>query len=166
MRVVAETPHLLIRTWLETDLPGYAVLTGDDSEPQKYSPGLPACRAESELWRYQLELDRYGWSRWAVIYKKNDLLVGSCGFSPYGGEVEIGWRFLREYRGQELVVEALEALTRLGFQHFGFNRIISFSRTDNRFAQKVMAQIGMTLERFEGWSNCTVACYSLSRESR
>ncbi|WP_263081701.1 GNAT family N-acetyltransferase [Endozoicomonas sp. Mp262] len=164
MRVVAETPHLLIRTWLESDLAGYATLIGEDSELNQYSIEKPASRAETELWRYQLELDRYGWSRWAVEYKENSQLIGFCGFSPYGSDVEIGWKFLQEYYGRGLVIEALSAVTELGFQALGFERVISFSRPDNQFVQGVMEQIGMTLEQLEGWSNCTVARYSLSRE--
>ena len=83
MRVVVETPHLLIRTWQELDLQGYADLIGDEYEQLSgFSSEKPACRAETELWRYQLELDKRGWSKWAVVFKENCQLVGYCGFFP------------------------------------------------------------------------------------
>ncbi|OED41532.1 hypothetical protein ACH42_13590 [Endozoicomonas sp. (ex Bugula neritina AB1)] len=144
------------------DLKAYSAILGRESEDAQYSALVPSCRAESELWRYQVELDRLGWSRWAVVAKGDHKLIGYCGFSPYGDDVEMSWRFLPEFRGCGLILEAAEAVTNYGFGTLGFARIISFSVPDNNLAQGVMQQLGMSLECFEGWSSCIVARYSLS----
>ncbi|WP_330925421.1 GNAT family N-acetyltransferase [Candidatus Sororendozoicomonas aggregata] len=165
MRIVAETPHLIIRTWQESDLPDYAELLGDSIESTRYSEQGPDSRAETDLWRYQLEQDAHGWSRWAVVYKETNEFIGYCGFAPYHHDVEISWRFLPDFRGKGLVIEAIEALAKVGFETLGFDKIISFTSPDNLVTQGIMKQVGMTLDRIEGWSSFTIARYSLSKDS-
>ena len=162
MLVIAETPRLFIRSWLPKDLQAYAALLGEEVSGACFSALEPSCRAETELWRYQVELDKWGWSRWAVVSKDNHQLMGYCGFSPYGPNVEMSWRFLPEFRGVGLVLEAAEAVAKYGLETLGFERIISFTNPNNDFAQDVMQQLGMSLDCFEGWSSCTVARYSIS----
>ncbi len=163
MLIIADTPRLIIRTWQEIDLPDYASLLGETLSDNTGSDcSIPSSRAENELWCFQAEMDRRGWSRWAVELKEGRKLIGYCGFAPYGKDVELVWRFQPEFRGQGLVVEAAEAVAKLGFETFRFDQIISFTNPDNDFAQSVMLELGMTLECFEGWSSVTVARYSLT----
>ena len=162
MLIVTETPRLAIRTWQEQDLRAYGEIVGRDNLPERFSDVFPASKAETELWRYQLELDQRGWSRWAVIHKESRKLVGYCGFSSYGDQVELSWRFLPDYQGRGLVVEAVEAVAWLGFKRFGFDEIISYTTPDNEFAMNVIETLGMSLVGFEGWSNIIVARYRLT----
>ena len=162
MLIITDTPRLIVRHWQPEDLKAYAVLVNDDSEQDfSMTADEPGSQAQNELWRYQVEQDKWGWSRWAVVSKDNYRLVGYCGFAPYGKHVEMSWCFLPEYRGLGLVVEAAEAIARFGIDTLGFKKIISFAGANNEFAQDVMQHVGMTLDCFEGWSNCTVARYSL-----
>ena len=165
MLIIAETPRLLVRNWLPQDLKAYGALLGEEADDPHFSALEPSCRAETELWRYQTELDKWGWSRWAVISREDHKLIGCCGFSPYGKNVEMSWRFLPEFRGRGLVLEAAEAVAKYGLEKLGFERIISFTNPNNDFAQDVMQQLGMSLDCFEGWSSCTVARYSISLQS-
>jgi len=163
MRIVTETSHLIIRTWQESDFPNYATLIGDNpNDLNGFSDNGPNCRAETELWGYQLEQDRFGWSRWAIIYKKTNELIGYCGFAPYHDDVEINWRFLQKWRSSSLAIDAIKAVAQVGFEVLNFNKIISFTRADNSFSIEILEKVGMTLECMEGWSTCTVARYSLS----
>ena len=161
MLIVTETPRLLVRTWQESDLQPYGELIGHSNLPHRFSDESPASKPETELWRYQLELDQKGWSRWAVVHKETYRLIGYCGFSSYGKSVELSWRFLPDFRGRGLVLEAAQAVARLGFERFGFREIISYTAPDNEFAVDVIQTLGMHLDGFEGWSNMTVARYSL-----
>ena len=60
------------------------------------------------------------------------------------------------------MVEAVEAVARLGFERFGFDEVISYAAPNNEFAMNVIETLGMNLVGFEGWSNITVARYSLT----
>ncbi|MGI9273278.1 MAG: GNAT family N-acetyltransferase [Endozoicomonas sp.] len=162
MLIVAETPRLIVRTWHEKDLKAYGRLIGQESVSERFSEDGPASRAETELWRYQLELDKRGWSRWAVVLRETSSLIGYCGFAPYGDDVEISWCFIKDHRGRGLVMEAVKAVTTLGFDRLGFRKIITFAASDNEFSRGIIQKLGMSLDRFEGWNNLTVARYSLS----
>ncbi|WP_062266851.1 GNAT family N-acetyltransferase [Endozoicomonas arenosclerae] len=162
MLIVAETPRLILRTWQEADLVPYADIIGSAQGEVHYSTHSPASKAETDLWRFQVELDQKGWSRWAVVLKENNRLIGSCGFSSYGKCVEMSWRFSQEYRGRGLVIEAAEAVTEVGFCRLGFKEIISFASPQNGFALDVIESLGMSLDGYEGWCNLTVARFSLT----
>ena len=153
MRVVAETFQLIIRTWQESDLAGYAALLGDEEAENLvgFSPGGPKCRAETELWRYQLEQDKLGWSRWAVVYKKTNKLIAYCGFSPYHHDVEVNWRFLPEFRARNLVIEAVEAVVDVGVNQLGFKKLVSFTHPANHDTVDIMKRVGMKFESIQGW---------------
>ncbi|MDD7805391.1 MAG: GNAT family N-acetyltransferase [Endozoicomonas sp. (ex Botrylloides leachii)] len=163
MQIIVETSHLMVRTWQEQDLASYAVIVGDENATKLkvFGSETPQCRAETELWRYQLEQDKQGWSRWAVIHKGSQQLIGYCGFSRYLNEIEINWRFLPEYRCKLITIEIIEAVVHVGFNQFGFNKIISFTSPSNHRTLDVMKQVGMTLDRIEGWGQCSALCYSL-----
>ncbi len=163
MLIISETPRLILRTWhLQQDVDAYSALLGESPAQVANAMALePESLAETKLWRYQAELDKWGWSRWAVVFKENNQLIGSCGFSPYGKDIEMSWRFLPEYRGKGLVLEAVEAVTDFGFNKLGMDEIISYTMPDNEFAQGVMQRLGMTFDGFEGWSTCTVARYRI-----
>lgn len=162
MLIVTETPRLTIRTWQEQDLKPYGEIMGRGDLSEHFSDALPASKAETELWRYQLELDQRGWSQWAVVHKESQQLIGCCGFSSYGDKIELSWRFLPDFRGRGLVVEAVEAVAQLGFERFGFDEVISYASPANEFAKDVIESLGMSLVGFEGWSNITVARYRLT----
>ena len=162
MRIITDTPRLIVRHWHVQDLKAYGELVGDDEvKDVDMLAEEPGSCAENELWRYQTEQDKWGWSRWAVVSKDDHKLVGYCGFAPYGDDVELSWRFLPEYRGLGLVVEAADAIAQFGLNTLGFKRIISFTSPQNEFARDVMQHMGMTLDCLEGWSNCSVARFSL-----
>ena len=162
MLIVTDTPRLILRTWQLQDVDAYSALLGETLPRSLDAMATePGSLAETELWRYQVELDKWGWTRWAVVFKENNQLIGYCGFSPYGKHIEMSWRFLPAYRGQGLVFEAVEAVTHFGFNQLGIEEIISYTTPSNEFALGVMQQLGMTLDRFEGWSTCTVARYRI-----
>ncbi|MGB0361385.1 MAG: GNAT family N-acetyltransferase [Endozoicomonas sp.] len=162
MLIITDTPRLILRTWQLADVHAFSVLLGQDPATNSDMAATePGSIAETELWRYQAELDKRGWSRWAVVYKETNQLIGYCGFSPYGKHIEMSWRFMPEFRDQGLVLEAIEAVTQFGFNQLGMNEIISYTASSNEFAQGVMVQLGMEFDRFEGWSICTVARYRI-----
>lgn len=164
MRIVVETPHLIIRTWQESDIDDYALLINDEdaADLTHFTTNAALCRTETELWRYLLEQDKWGWSKWAVVHKRKQLLIGYCGFSPYHHDVEISWRFFPEYRGKALAIEAIAEVINLGLNHFNFKKIISFTNLTNHHSISVMQQVGMMLDGVEGWGVCTAARYSLT----
>lgn len=61
MLIVTDTPRLILRTWQLQDVDAYSALLGEtlacSSDVMATEPGS---LAETELWRYQAELDKWG----------------------------------------------------------------------------------------------------------
>ena len=65
----------------------------------------------------------------AVIEKKTNRLIGSCGFFPQKilgkEELEVGYRLLEDYWGQGLATEAALAVQNYAFSEMALTRLIS-----------------------------------------
>jgi RimJ/RimL family protein N-acetyltransferase len=97
------------------------------------------------------EWEGQGWGHWAVIF--NGALVGYTGFAypTFLPEVmpvpEIGWRLHPSVWGQGLATEAAVAALEHGFGALGFDQVVSIYEPDNVASGRVMARIGMTVDR-------------------
>lgn len=83
----------------------------------------------------------------AVIYKENGKMIGTCGFSRVDAEnscVEIGYVLSYDYWGMGIAVEAASEIIRLAFEEFGFNRVEARYMTENTHSAHVMEKLGMT----------------------
>ena len=99
--------------------------------------------------------DRYGYGRWTVRHRRDDLYLGFCGlrFHPGSGATDLGFRLAREHWGRGYATEAAGACLRYGFGALGLPRIIGRARRANRASIRVLEKIGMTLQGtfdFEG----------------
>jgi len=96
--------------------------------------------------------------RWAVILKDNSLTTGSkevtgvftgwCGlkFQPElseTGEVDLGYRFMRKFWGQQIATESAKACVEYGFKILGVKRIIGRVMTGNGASAKVLEKCGL-----------------------
>jgi ribosomal-protein-alanine N-acetyltransferase len=63
---------------------------------------LEQTRERIEQWL--VEYERYGFSKWAVVLRGSQELIGRCGLSPEQidgvDEWELGWTFARAYWGK------------------------------------------------------------------
>lgn len=97
-------------------------------------------------------LDKYSEGEpadWGIIYRKNDKLIGTCGFFKisknhrYG---EIGYALSRDYWGRGLMTEAISAVIKFGFEKLKLNRIQARCLVENVASEKVLKKIGMKEE--------------------
>ncbi len=94
---------------------------------------------------------RHGFGRWACIHKATGRLIGFTGLKrleEFGGEVDLGYRFLPEFWGQGLATESGLPCIRYGFEVLGLVRIIGLALPDNVASIRVLKKCGMTFERF------------------
>jgi RimJ/RimL family protein N-acetyltransferase len=148
--VIAETPRLVLRTFVHEDLPLYAALNAD---PEVYATlsGEPLSRRDSDdiaAWAQEL-FDAEGIGLLAVERRADRRFVGMCGLhhqESYPEDVEVGWRLAREHWGHGYATEAAAAWLDRGFGLLGLNRIISITDSDNHRSLAVMARLGMTFD--------------------
>ncbi|WP_026339442.1 GNAT family N-acetyltransferase [Psychromonas ossibalaenae] len=104
----------------------------------------------------------------AVIEKKNNQLIGSCGFFPQKiqgqEELELGYRLLKNYWGKGLATEAAAAVKTYAFNEMGLTRLISLIETGNKASVRVAEKNGFKLEKqmlYDG--RISVAVYAAAR---
>lgn len=87
---------------------------------------------------------------WAVEYKADEKMIGTCGFTSFDIEnnrAEIGYVLNPEYWGRSIAAEAVMRVLDFGFRTLSLNRIEARYMTGNERSRRVMEKCGM---RFEG----------------
>jgi ribosomal-protein-alanine N-acetyltransferase len=88
---------------------------------------------------------------WAVILKKNNRMIGTCGFTTIdcsNDAAEIGYVLNPDYHGLGIAPEAVEAVLAFGFERLLLHRIEARFMEGNDASLRVMEKVGM---RFEGY---------------
>jgi len=87
--------------------------------------------------------------RWAIICKRNNQVLGTCGFNNWDQEnhrAEIGYDLGRQYWGKGVMTEALTGLLTYGFQTMGLNRIQALVEPANQASRSLLIKTGFQEE--------------------
>lgn len=149
MRIVLQTPRLILREFVPTDAGALAQVISDP-ETMRFYPA-PFDRAGVERWiernlrRYQVD----GHGLWAMDLKSSGEMIGDCGITlqEVDGEAlpEIGYHVRKDYWRQGLATEAARACRDYGFLHLNAEFLISLIRPENLASQRVAEHNGMTV---------------------
>jgi len=98
---------------------------------------------------------KYGYGRWAVIYKPDNKLIGFAGLKYLSDidEVDIGYRFLPEYWGNGIATEASIEIMKYGFEVLNIERIIGIAMPENVASCKVLEKIGLKFYKTDNYSD-------------
>ena len=101
--IVCETSRLILRYFTPDDLSPLAAMHLD-VEVARFIGGVKTLEQTRErLERWLAEYERYGFSKWAVVLRGSEELIGRCGLSPEQidgvDEWELGWTFARALTG-------------------------------------------------------------------
>lgn len=109
----------------------------------------------------------YGFGLCAVERNDDRSTIGMCGLIKREGleDVDIGYAFLPEGRGQGYALEATQAVLEYGLNTMGFARIVAITDPDNAAWTRVLQRIGMRFERHVHLTDGAdpVALYSIER---
>lgn len=80
---------------------------------------------------------------WGIAEVMSDRIVGTCGFyrGLDKGEGELGCVLLPQFRGQGLMMAAMQLVIDFGINSIGLNRIWAITTTDNHKAKKLFARL-------------------------
>ena len=87
--------------------------------------------------------------RWAIVSKKDDTVLGTCGFHNVRSEhhrAEMGYELGKEFWGLGIMSEALKAVIDYGFHDLQYNRIEAFVNVGNDRSAKVLKTAGFHLD--------------------
>ena len=158
MNAIIETDRLILRKFTIQDYKEVYEF-GSNKEVQKYTgdPVIESLDAAKELIRnvWYEDYKKYGYGRWATIYKPDNKLIGFAGlkYLPEIDETDIGFRFLPKYWGKGIATEASIEIIKYGFEKLNLKRIIGVAMPVNIGSCKVLTKIGLEfykVDEYEG----------------
>lgn len=104
---------------------------------------------------------------WAIVHKKEQKLIGHCGFKFLENtrEIQLGYLLHPSYWGMGLGTEAASRVLRYGFEKLKFERIVAIAKPENIASRRVMEKVGMKYEKNAYYYNNWVVYYSVEREA-
>ncbi len=145
-----ETKRLFLRDWKETDVEPFFHIN-QDPKVLEFLPA-PWTLEETRNWikHTKQNLHQHTFGLWATELKATGTFIGYVGLrvpdfkAPFTPCVDIEWRLSSEHWGFGYATEAALAVLELGFTHYGFKEIVSFTVPANYRSIRVMKKIGMT----------------------
>jgi len=87
--------------------------------------------------------------RWAITLKRDDALIGSCGFNSWNKKSqvgELGYELARPFWNQGLMTEAVKTITTYGFTKLSLKRIEAWVMPQNRSSANLLIKVGFQSE--------------------
>jgi RimJ/RimL family protein N-acetyltransferase len=84
---------------------------------------------------------------WAILWREPRRLIGMIGLAPAadGRSAELGYYIARDHWGCGVATEAALAITKVGFESFGYLKLTSGYHTDNPASGRVLAKLGFVI---------------------
>ncbi|ODN44087.1 GNAT family N-acetyltransferase [Piscirickettsia litoralis] len=150
---VLETNRLILRTWQESDLDKMYQIN-QDSRVMEFFPAKPdRVATEKFIVGANGQLEKLGYTLYAVELKENREFIGFIGLSlaefesHFTPAVEIGWRLAFDYWNQGYATEGALAVLEHGFMNLNLEKIVSFTAKLNTRSWRVMKKIGLKYDK-------------------
>ena len=163
-----ETERLLIRPFELADAEEIQAIWRDP-ETMHWIPSGPVATVEAarqKIERFMTHQAEHGFSLWAVREKDTGRIVGDCGLflvEGKGPEVELAYRFGRDFWGRRYATEAAGACLLYGFERLGLERIIAITSPDHIASRRVMEKNGLTYVGTETYYGREMVKYAVDR---
>jgi ribosomal-protein-alanine N-acetyltransferase len=161
------TERLILRPFAAQDAAAFYRLNGDP-EVMRWLPKDEVFATEAEalqfVQHYLAASANWPFARWAVTEKKTGDFLGWSGLRELpDGEVDLGYRLLREHWGLGYATESGRAWVRYGFEQAGLPSIIARTARGNLRSQRTLEKLGFQLEgtfrdEEEGWEGLLYRC--------
>lgn len=169
--IILETPRLLFRHLLPTDLDSLYALYRDP-EIRRYFPDGTRTHEET---KQELEWFLHGHpghpdlGLWATIHKESGQFIGRCGLLPWTidgvDEVEIAYMIGKPYWRQGLGAEAARALVTFGFEQCHLTRLIALIDPEHQASIRTAESAGLAFERTIEMSELPTVVYAIRKDS-
>ncbi|WP_181305364.1 GNAT family N-acetyltransferase [Rufibacter sp. XAAS-G3-1] len=151
--MIIETPRLLIQPLTEAQLKLYAANNGSLEKQLglQHTPKNIEADLADALENYFLRLipfhprEYYFYTLWAIVLKKEQLLVGDLCFKgepDETGEVEIGYGTYPDYQQQGIMCEAIDGLLTWCSNRPDISTVIAETETGNTASEKILTRNG------------------------
>jgi ribosomal-protein-alanine N-acetyltransferase len=147
---IIETNRLVIRSFLESDIPEYAATVADPEVTKFLGDGSPHSYEQATAYVYDCIRSeaKEGIARYAVILRETGELIGFCGFKKVCDYIDFGWRYARRAWGNGYATEAAAAVLDYGINTLRLSGIVAESAVENVGSVRVIEKIGRQFEVF------------------
>ena len=153
---VIETSRLLLRPFTLDDVDAaYRVLEGHP-DVWKYDPGFQRTREQRAaiIRRYSETNEPDGCGTLAVVEQHSQQVIGYVGLQLYilprepfaTPEVELYYKFGRDFWGYGYATEACQALIRFAFDELRLARLVTITQPTNTSSIMLLERLGMRIE--------------------
>lgn len=140
-----ESPRLKFREWEISDASWLKELN-DDPNVLKYTgdrPFLTILEVENFIDNYD-QYQNYGYGRWAVFLKENNVPIGWCGLRYNEEEtIDIGFRFFEMSWNKGYATEAAIATLNYAFDELQILEVVGRTSKVNVASKRVLEKAGM-----------------------
>ncbi len=148
---VIDTPRLTLRRLTMRDAADVYAYAKDPEVARHVLWDAHRSIGESRLFlRFMVRQYRLGEpSSWGIVHRETGRVIGTIGYMSYNGEnstVELGYSLSREYWGQGLMTEALNAVLKETFEVLKVHRAEAQHFSGNPASGRVMEKCGMQHE--------------------
>ena len=149
MKIVIETPRLILREFLTHDAEALACVISDPETMRFYPAPFDRQGVEGWIARNIRRYEKDGHGLWAIDLKSTGEMIGDCGITlqEVDGEPlpEIGYHLRRDMWGQGFATEAARACRDYGFDSLKAEFLISLIRPENLRSRRVAERNGMKI---------------------
>lgn len=144
MKIILETPRLLLREFEITDAENFYLLNSDH-DVIRYTGDVAFKNLDEAkaLIENYVPYKRDGYGRWTVVLKETKEILGWCGlrFIEDTKHIDLGYRFMKKYWNKGYATEAARACVEYGFQKLGMTEIIARAMKENLSSIEVMKKL-------------------------
>ena len=146
-----DTERLLIRVVAPCDLPALLEINSKD-EITRYVPYKTwVTTADSVAWLERMEKLQAagGVVQMVIVERQSQQVIGACLLFAYdeaSSRAEIGYVLGRPYWGQGLMIEAIDAVVKFGFEQLGLRRLEATVDPRNAASLKLIERLGFSNE--------------------
>jgi RimJ/RimL family protein N-acetyltransferase len=150
--VVLETPRLILRRFTLDDAAFVHAMVNDPDWIEHIGDRGVRTLEDARAYirdRTLAQYERLGFGMYVVTLRGSGQAVGSCGLIRRESlnDVDIGFAFLPEYRGQGYATEAAAAVLDYGVKSAGLKRIVAIVSAANHRSIRILERIGLRFER-------------------
>jgi RimJ/RimL family protein N-acetyltransferase len=146
------TARLILRPWQDRDRAPFAAINADPDVMTYFAAPMTVAETDEAMVRYNMQLDRDGFSMLAAEHRETGDLAGVIGMQTMRTvvpnlpqpAVEIGWRLAGTYQGQGLATEGARAVVDFAFQQFRLPAVVAITASGNMASRHVMEKLNMT----------------------
>jgi len=154
------------------DLRLFTSSNGKEFSPISEAPQMSPLVSKDEIKRRIVEnvlsdYKKYGFGRLAVELKGENKFIGFTGLKYLSDmdEVDLGYRFMKEYWGKGIATESARACVKLGFESLGLNKMIAMVLPENKGSIRVLEKLNFQYEKEIIEDNQLAKLYSLNKNT-